>query len=149
VTDPTPYQNPLIGTRPSKIDALKHAAAGPGGPITAIAAAIVAIVTAVQTYQESRDTARVSYDTLRLAVEKNAAEIAACRQDQVNSQAWMEDMAVRFEKKTEVTDKAVARKVTRSAAPPVPTPVLEPPPKPPVAVVLPERAPLPTFEALE
>lgn len=149
MTDPTPYQNPLITARTSKIDQLKTAVAGPTGTVVAIITALGGLIGVMQTYQESRDTARVSYDTLRLAVEKNAAEVAACRQDQRNSQAWMEDIAVRFERKQDTTDKALTRKVTRAAAPPVPAPVLEPPPKPPVAVVLPERAPLPTFEALE
>ncbi len=149
--DPTPYQNPLIAERPSKIDALKSAVGGPQGTIVAILTAVSGIVAVVQTYQESRDTARVSYDTLRQAVEKNAIEIAACRQDQANLQAWTEGMAVRFERKQETTDKALTRKVTRAAAPPIPPPVLEPPPKPPVpvAVPVPERAPLPAFESLE
>jgi len=149
VTDPPSYQNPIISVRTSKIDQLKATVAGPSGTILAIITALGGLIGVVQTYQESRDTARVSYETLARAVEKNASEIAACRQDQLNSQAWMEDMAVRFERKQETTEKALTRKVTRAAAPPVPAPVLEPPPKPPVAVVLPERAPLPTFEALE
>jgi hypothetical protein len=148
VTDPPSY-NPLITARTSKIDQLKAKVAGPGGTATAIIVAVSGLIGVVQTYQESRDTARVSYTTLAQAVEKNAADIAACRQDQRNTQVWMEDYAVRLERKQETTDKAVTRKVTRAAAPPPPAPVLEPPPKPPVAVVLPERAPLPAFEALE
>ncbi len=149
MTDPPSHPSPLITTRTSKIDQLKTVAASPATTVVAIITAIGGLLGVFQTYQESRDTARVSYTTLAQAVEKNAAEIAACRQDQRNSQAWMEDMAVRLERKQETTDKAVTRKVTRAAAPPPPAPVLEPPPKPPVAVVLPERAPLPTFEALE
>lgn len=148
MTDP-PYSNPIISTRTSKIDQLKATVAGPSGTILAIITAVGGLIGVVQSYQESRDTARVSYETLARAVEKTAADVAACRQEQRNSQAWMEDMAVRFERKQETTEKQLTRKVTRAAAPPPPPPVLEPVPKPPVAVVLPERAPLPTFEALE
>jgi hypothetical protein len=146
--DPTPYQNPIIATRPSKIDQLKTVAASPATTVVAIITAIGGLLGVFQTYQEGRDTARVSYTTLAQAVEKNASEIAACRQDVVNAQVWMEDIAQRFERKTEVTDKAIAQVRPRIRPAPA-APVLEPPPKPPIAVVLPERAPLPPFEALE
>lgn len=131
--------------RPSKIDQLK-AAAGPWGAIVAI---IGALAVPLATYQNTRDTAHVSYETLREAVEKNASDIAACRQDQVNSQAWMEDVSRRLERKQEITEQTIASKVTKPKAPRPPPPVLEPAPKPPVAVMLPERAPpLPSFESL-
>lgn len=146
MTDPTPYQNPIITPRVSKIDQLKATATGPWGLAVTI---IGALAVPLATYQNTRDTAHVSYETLRIAVEKNAADVAACRQDQVNSQAWMEDIALRLERKAVVTEQTVASKVTKPKAPKPPAPVLEPAPKPPVAVVLPERAPLPTFEALE
>lgn len=148
MTDP-PYQNPLITTRTSKIDQLKTAVGGPAGTSVAIITALSGLLAVVQTYQESRDTARVSYETLARAAEKNAADIALCRQEQLKVQAWMEGMALRFERKQETTEKALTRKVTRAAAPPAPPPVVEPAPKPPEPVVLPERAPLPTFESLQ
>lgn len=131
--------------RPSKIDQLK-AVAGPWGAIVAI---IGALAVPLATYQNTREIAHASYETLRVAVEKNASEIAACRQDQINSQVWMEDVSRRLERKQEVSEQAIAQKVTKPKAPRPPPPVLEPAPKPPVAVILPERAaPLPTFESL-
>jgi hypothetical protein len=131
--------------RPSKIDQLK-AVAGPWGAIVAI---VSALAVPLATYQNTRDTAHASYETLRVAVEKNATEIAACRQDQLNSQAWMEDIAVRLERKQQVAEQTIAGKVSKPKAPKPPPPVLEPAPKPPVAAALPQpSAPLPSFESL-
>ena len=148
MSDPNPYNSTVINVRPSKIDALKSAVSGTPGTLTAILVAITGIVGVVQTYQSTQSTLRSSYETLKVAVEKNATEIAVCRQEQLNSQAWIEDNFVRFEKKQDTTDKLVNRKVTRTAAPPPPPPITEPAPKPPVAAVLPERTALPAFEAL-
>jgi hypothetical protein len=134
--------------RPSKIDALKTAASGPAATMVAIVTALSGLVAAVTTWQQGQDTARVAYETLRVASERNAVQIEACRQSQLEQTSWIEELSGRLERRQVSTEKAIKTKVTRPAAAPVPAPVLEPAPKappPPVAVA---PSALPSFEAL-
>ena len=138
------YKQEPPSFRPSKIDALKAAAAGPYGPMIAMVMALLAAFQAYQTNQSSQSTARTSYETLRVAVEKNAAEIAICRQEIINSQGWTEDLAARIERKQVTVDKAVAKVRPKTIVPPFTEEI----PKPPEAAKLPEPTVLPKFEAL-
>jgi hypothetical protein len=135
------YRAPQL--RPSKVEALKAATSGPMGTVLAI---VMALLAAWQTYQGSQQTAKSSYETLRAAVEKNERQIAICMQQQINAQAWAEDLAARNERKAITVDKAVAR-VRPKAAPAAP-PFSEEIPKPPEAPELPAPSSLPAFEAL-
>ena len=147
MNDPNPYTSPIINTRPSRIDALKAKVTGPTANVASIIMVVMTILGVIQTYQETQKTAEVSYETLRQAVEKNSIDIAICRQEQINSQGWIEDIVARLEKKQETTDKAIPRKAPRT--PPTAPPIVDPSPKPPVAAVIAERTPLPTFESLK
>lgn len=147
--DPSPYTSPVINLRPSKIDSLKSAVGGPSGTIIAIITALSGLVAVIQTYQESQQTARVSYDTLKAASEKNAAQIEICRKGQLDLQTWMEELTERFERRQVTTEKAITRKVTRAAAAPIAPLPIEPTLKPPVVPAVPELTPLPTFDKLK
>lgn len=142
---PPPAAAPPPPERPSKIDALK-AAAAPGAPV--VLAIITALGAAFTTWSQTQDTARLSYETLRAASERNGVQIEACRQSQLELTTWVEELSGRLERRQVVTEKAVARKVTRAAAPPVPLPVLEPaPPAPPPPAPIAPSA-LPSFDGL-
>ena len=118
--------------------------------MVALVTALGGLLTAWQTYQESQQTARTSYETLREASKTNTAQIEACRQGQLELRTWVEELASRFEQRQVTTEKAVARKVTSSRAAPLPTPpVLAPAPKAPPVPVVPEPPALPTFDKLE
>lgn len=126
----------IIQVRPSKIDQLKTAASGPVGTLAGTVLAImVGLLSALQTYQASADTARASYNTLKEATEKNAAQIEVCRKGQIELQVWVQELSDRLERR----QKEMSKKVK---------PAVEPIPKPPVAVVVPESTPLPAFDTL-
>jgi len=128
----------IVQVRTSKIDQLKSAASGPAGTLAGTVLAImVGLVSALQTYQASSETARVSYNTLKEASEKNAAQIEVCNKRQVELQTWVQELSERLERR----QKEITKKVK-------PT-VIEPVPKPPVAITVPESAPLPAFDALK
>jgi hypothetical protein len=145
----TDYSLPAAPSqRPSKVDALKGAASGPAATVTALLAALSGLVTAVTMWSNSQATARVAYETLRVATERNGVQIEACLQSQLKQTTWIEELSERLERRQATTEKAIKTKVTRPAAAPVPTPVVEPAPKaPPLPAPL-APSTLPPFDAL-
>jgi len=139
---------PLQPPRHSVAASLRTAASGPTGTVVAMITALGGLLTAWQTYQESQQTARASYETLREASQKNTAQIDALLRGQIDLRNWVEELSSRLEQRQVTTEKAVARKVTRSSAPPLPPPVGPAPKAPPVPVV-PEPAELPSFDEIE
>jgi porphobilinogen deaminase len=117
----------------------------------------VAIIAALTTmggtlltvWQSTQQTARVSYETLAAASQQNTIAIEACRQGQVELRSWVEELSSRSEQRSVATEKAVARKVTRPAAAPLPpaAPVGPAPKAPPVPAPL-APAELPAFDKL-
>jgi len=147
---PPPAAPPPPALRPSTFDALKHAAGNPAAVVVAILTAISAITTALKTSSDNEATARLAYETLRAASERNAAANESCRQGLLEVRAWVEELSSRFEQRSVATEKAVARKVTRAAAPPLPPPMTATPvPKAPPAPAPLEPSALPSFDGLE
>jgi hypothetical protein len=142
-----PEAEPEPEQRPSKIDALKHAL-NPAVS-TAIVLALGAATTAITSWSSNQAKDRVAYETLRVASERNAAANESCRQGLLEVRTWVEQLAVIGEQRSVATEKAVARKVTRAAAPPLPpaTPVAPLPKAPPAPAPL-EPAALPSFDGL-
>jgi hypothetical protein len=140
--------SPDPAPRPSKIDALKTAASGPAATVVALVTALSGLTAAITTWSDSQATARVAYETLRLASERNAVQIEACRQSQLQQTSWIEELSGRLERRQVTTEKAIKAKVTRPAAAPVPAPVVEPAPPAPAPPIALEPSALPPFEAL-
>lgn len=139
----------LVPARPSRIDALKTAASGPTTTVVALVTALSGLAAAITTWSESQATARVAYETLRLASERQAIQIEACRQSQLEQTSWIEELSGRLERRQVNTEKAITRKVTRATAPPAAALVpLEPAPKAPPPPIALEPAALPPFEGL-
>lgn len=140
--------SPDPAPRPSKIDALKLAASSPAAVMVAVVTALGAITTAITTWQQNQDTARLSYETLRAASERHGVQIEACRQSLLEQTAWIGELSGRLERRQVTTEKAIKAKVTRPAAAPVPTPVVEPTPPAPAPPEPLEAAALPPFDGL-
>jgi hypothetical protein len=135
--------------RPSKVDALKHAVGGNPAVVSAIVLALGAITTAFTQWSANQARDRVAYETLREASEKNAAANESCRQGLLEVRTWVEQLAVLSEQRSVATEKAVARKVTRATASPLPPPApVAPLPKAPPAPAPLEPAALPPFDGL-
>jgi hypothetical protein len=134
--------------RPSKVDALKSAASNPAAVIVAILTALSAITTALKTSSDNEATARVSYETLRAAVERNAAQNETCRQSTLELTSWVKELSDRLERRQVTTEKVIKTKVTRAAAAPVPAPVVEPAPPAPALPAPSAPSALPTFDGL-
>jgi hypothetical protein len=149
MTEFSPPPPPTVSLRPSKIDALKTAASGPAATVVALITAFSGFIAAVTTWQQSQDTARTAYETLRDASERNAVQIEACRQSQLEQTSWIEELSGRLERRQVTTEKAIKTKVTRPAAVPVPAPIVEPAPPPPAPPVALAPATLPPFERLQ
>lgn len=130
-----------LSPRPSVSSQVKTAATGPVGTLVALVTAVGGLLTAWQTYQESQQTARASYETLATASQQNTIAIEACRQSQLELRSWVVELSSRSEQRTGSIEKQVARKVTKATAPaaapaipvgpaptapPVPTPAAPP-----------------------
>jgi uncharacterized protein HemX len=135
-------------TRPSKVDSLKTAASGPAATLVAFVTAISGLIAAFTTWQQSQDTARAAYETLRVATERNAVQIEACRRSQLEQTTWIEELSGRLERRQASAEKAITRKVTKPTAAPAPAPVVEPAPKAPPPPAPVEPAALPSFDVL-
>jgi hypothetical protein len=116
--------------------------------VVALVTALSGLVAAFTTYQESQQTARVAYETLRVASERNAVGLEACRQSQLEQTSWIQDLSGRLERRQVTTEKAIKTKVTKPTAPPAPPIAVEPaPPAPPAPAPL-EPSALPPFDGL-
>lgn len=121
--------------RPSVADALKAAAASRAGPWAGVAITIIgAAIAQWQASQASEDTARVSYEALRVASEQNAAGIEACRKGQVEQAAWIQQLSDRLELRQVASEKAIRKPKAAPLAPPKVEPAPPPPPPPPAPV---------------
>jgi hypothetical protein len=147
VSLPAPARSPAPA-RPSKADALKAAAAGPAATVVALVTALSGLVAAVTTWSDSQATARIAYETLRIASERQAVQIEACRQSQLEQTSWIEGLSGRLERRAVTTEKAIKTKVTRPAATLAPPMAVEPAPKAPPPPVALEPSALPSFEGL-
>lgn len=131
--------------------------------IPALLIGLIGALSTWQSHQDSRDTTKVSYDTLKAASELQAREIATLRQSveaqrvaHEETRSWIAELSARLEQRQTAAEK-VLRKVKPAAqtvpsvarALPPPTPLPEPPP-PPAAPPPPAPAPspLPSFESL-
>jgi hypothetical protein len=139
---------PTIALRPSKIDALKSVASGPVATGIAFVTALSGLVAGLATLAETQATARLSYETLRAASERNAVQIEACRQSQLEQTSWIEELSGRLERRQATTEKVIKTKVTRPAATPVPALAVEPAPKAPPLPAPVAPSALPTFDGL-
>ena len=128
--------------------ALKTAATSPITPVVALVAALTTGLKTWQAYEESRDVARVSYETLKVASETQAAQLEALRKGQLDLRTWVEELSLLAQRRQAVTEKAITRKVTRPSAPSLPSPLVEPAPKAPPPPATPAPASLPPFDAL-
>lgn len=124
---------------------------GVPGTLLALATALGGLVTTYQSYQESQATSRASYETLKLAVERNTESVAAQARAQTELRHWVQDLSERLERRQVNTEKALARKVTKPAtAHPIAPPPTEPaPPAPPPPAPTPAPAALPSFDRLD
>lgn len=139
---------PAQPERPSKIDSLKTAASGPAATLVALVTALSGLVAAFTTWSQSQETARTAYETLRVATERNAVQIEACRRSQLEQTTWIEELSGRLERRQASAEKAITRKVTKATAAPVPAAVVEPAPKAPPPPAPVEPAALPSFDGL-
>lgn len=129
---------------------------GPPTPTSLLAAlpatliAIGGLLTTYQSYQDTQATSRASYETLKLAVERNAEALATQARAQAELRLWVQDLSERLERRQESTEKALARKVTKRSAPvaPVVVPPAEPVPPAPPPPPAPSAAALPPFDGL-
>jgi hypothetical protein len=145
-TDPPLHQAVSSKPRPSPADML----GGIPGTVLAILTALSGIVATFASYQESQANTKASYETLKVAVERNTETLATQARAQAETRLWVQDLSERLERRQANTEKAIARKVSKpSAKPPVVvTPVELAPPAPPPNPPAPKPAELPSFEAL-
>jgi hypothetical protein len=145
---PVSLPAPARSSRPSKVDALRTAASGPAATVVALVTALSGLTAAITAWSDSQATARLAYETLRLASERQAIQIEACRQSQLQQTSWIEELSGRLERRQVTTEKAIKTKVTRPAAAPVPPIAVEPAPPAPVPPIALELAALPPFDGL-
>lgn len=122
---------------------------GVPGTLLALVTALGGLITSYARFEESQATSRASYDTLKVAVERNATALAEQARSQAELRLWVQDLSERLERRQATTEKAIARKVTKPSAP---APVTLPPPEPVPPAPPPPPAPaapaLPPFDAL-
>ncbi len=142
--DPTPVE----GGRPPPTTASSMLGGVPG-TMLALVTAIGGLITSYERFEESQATSRASYETLKVAVERNATALAEQARSQAELRLWVQDLSERLERRQATTEKAIARKVTKPSAPP---PIVLPPPEPvpPAPPTPPPPAPaaLPSFDGL-
>jgi hypothetical protein len=124
---------------------------GVPGTLLAIATALGGLFTTYQSYQTSEATSRASYETLKVAVERNTEALAAQANAQAELRLWVQDLSERLERRQVNTEKALARKVTKRSAPaaPIVVPPSEPVPPAPPPPPAPSPAALPSFDGLK
>lgn len=144
--DPPPAENANRPPSPASL------LGGVPGTLLALATALGGLVTTYQSYQESQATSRASYETLKIAVERNTETLAAQARAQTELRHWVQDLSERLERRQTNTEKALARKVSKPAsAPSSPAsgaPVELAPPAPPLPPPAPSPTALPPFDGL-
>lgn len=142
----TDYPTPLGGgSKPPPTAA--SVLGGLPGTLLAIATAVAGIVTTIHNSQLGEDRDRAGYETLKLAVERNTEGLADNARSDAELRVWVQELSERLERRQAITEKVIARKVTRPSAPPPPPPV-DPVPPPPPPPAPPAPATLPPFDAL-
>lgn len=122
--------------------------AGVPGTLFAIATALGGLLTAVQSHQDGQATSKASYETLKVAVERNTELMATHASAQVELRGWVQELSERLERRQVNTEKALARKVTKPSSSRPVLPPVEPVPPAPAAPPAPPPSALPTFETL-
>lgn len=152
---PPPPRLPTPSPDSKAVRALEKTLGGLPGTLVALAMAVGGVITAWQNAREGRDTTRAAYDTLKVNLERQSAQLEQLRQSDLELRAWVQELSDRQERRQVAAEKVIRKAVTSppkkaaAAAAPLPLPPEPLPPAPPAPAVTPQSPTLPPFEKLQ